>query len=109
MSDKFDFSKITESLGEVMAGELFGIVEGAQEDIQKFGIGIAQSAVLIMQRPEGADRDALLAEVHAQARLLAEQNRIRANNASWKVVESVVSTAIGATLAVLTGLKSTDS
>lgn len=99
--DGLDFDQLGKEVGDLIVASVKDVVDGAADDIVAFGHGIATNTITVLQMPEGPDKAALLAELGAQAKLLAEQNRIRVNNESWKVVESIVNTATSVAVVVL--------
>lgn len=96
-----DLETLIASVGKDLAKSLIGLVDGAVNDIEHFGLAIARNMVQVAQRPDGPDKDALMAELRAQARLLAEQNRIRVNNESWKQAERLLDVASSVLVTVL--------
>ena len=96
-----DLETLISSVGKDLAKSLIGLVDGAVDDIEHFGLAIARNFVQVAQRPDGPDKEALLAELRAQTRLLAEQNRIRVNNESWAQAEKMLDIASTVLVTVL--------
>lgn len=81
------------AVGDSIAVALDGIVEGAAEDVRKFGSDIAINAIRIAKISDKERRDSALQEISSQLKLLAEINRIRVNRESWEVFEKITTAA----------------
>lgn len=104
MSDIFkdlDFKQLGEEIADDIIASLQGIASGAADDIEAFGKGIARNLIEVAQMPDSPEKELLQKELIAQARLLAEQQRIRINNESWRVFDRVVQTAGNVLITVL--------
>ena len=65
------------------------ILEGASEDINKYAVAVATDLGRLVTAP--ADKvEALKTELIGQLVMVAELNRIRTNNANWKVFQATM-------------------
>tara|TARA_R100001086_G_scaffold87122_4_gene42591 strand:+ start:4364 stop:4729 length:366 start_codon:yes stop_codon:yes gene_type:complete len=95
-----DWDGLTDSLGGVLRRRLVTVLEGADEDIQKFMVAI--SADLTRSIREGNEE--LSDELRAQARGIMEMNRLRLVNAGWGLLDEVLGTVLGVGTAMLSNL-----
>lgn len=79
--------ELINDLGADIGDSLRGIIEGSIEDLEGFGRAIAQSLLEIWIIPDEDRREALRQELGAQAKLLAEQQRLRVSAEAWKAVD----------------------
>lgn len=77
---------LREDLENALKQGLATVLDGAQEDLQAFAHEISGD----MLSAAASGDDEALYELRAQARALAEANRLRAVNTSWKVAGDVV-------------------
>jgi hypothetical protein len=77
---------LREDLENSLRAGLASVLEGAQTDLQAFAHEISGDMVIAAS---SGDDDAL-EELRAQVRALAEANRLRAVNATWKIAGDVV-------------------
>lgn len=82
-------------LGENFVDLLRGQVDGAITDLQIVGTDIARNLMETWQIEDDEVREATRKELAAQGRLLLEQRRIRASEATWRVVEASLDAATG--------------
>jgi hypothetical protein len=81
-------------LGEQLNSVFQSLLDGARGDIQNFANEIATDAILVMQEPDAVTRGELLNSLRNQMVMIAELNRIRANNAMWDAAGRVVMAAV---------------
>ena len=74
------------------------LLQGAAGDVKNYVVAIATDMTRALMLPTQERREALLRELRAQLRALAEINRIRAEQAAWETFERVVSVAAGVAL-----------
>lgn len=77
---------LREDLENALRTGLASVLEGAQADLQAFAHEISGDMVIAAST---GNADAL-DELRAQVRALAEANRLRAVNATWKIAGDVV-------------------
>lgn len=99
-----NFDTLKNALGESLAASLKNLITGAAEDLQNFGIAIAQDMILAVQEPDDDRRNAVLTELKAQAVNVAEVNRIRLNAQAVASFNMVFDTTANVLTKVLTAL-----
>ncbi len=97
MKIQVDWEGLAKGLGGVLSGELRGILEGAEADLQAYGVDIAGS----LARSIAEGKDGLTQELRGQLKALAEVHRLRINAASWEFFEQLLTVAVRAAGAVL--------
>ncbi len=93
----FDFDGLVGSVADAVKASLRGVLDGAERDLQTFGIAIANDLVAAARSGEAA----LVDECVHQAKTLAEVQRLRAVREAWETVEAVVRATGKTLLAVL--------
>lgn len=74
-------------LGSDIADAVRNVANGTVSDLEGFGQGIARNLLEIAQIPDEDRREALKQELGAQARLLAEKQRLSVAAEGWKVFD----------------------
>ena len=93
---------LKEQINAGLTVALSKVVEGAQEDLQKYVVVMTSDLAAAVL----AGREDLALAVANQAKVIGELNRVRATNAGWGVVTQVVSAfARGAIAVGMTALK----
>lgn len=77
-------------LAQVITEQLRNLISGATEDLQTAAAEISANAL----EAAAAGRPDLVDECQAQARVLLEENRLRAVGGSWTAVEAVLGAVI---------------
>jgi len=67
------------------------ILEGATEDINKYAVAIATDLAKLLTIPDDSRRNAVRDECLSQLKAVAELNRIKVNNATWKAFQAAMS------------------
>lgn len=79
-------SSLVEDVARVLREQLDALLFGASEDLQRAAAQISANAVAAA----ASGRADLVDECRAQARVLLEENRMRAVGGSWAAVEAVL-------------------
>lgn len=87
--EQLDIEEAAEALGRSFVERLRSLVDGAAEDVDRFGVEIARDAVACAQIADEGERDQKLNMLKNQARALAERHRIAATNAQWDLLAEV--------------------
>lgn len=83
---------IRDEIASVLEDGGKGLLEGAQEDVRLYAQGIANNMVAALKVSDEVKRAALVDELKAQAQMLLEINRLRADNAKWEAFERIIGT-----------------
>lgn len=94
MASKVNTQKLREEVEAILEEGLQDVVEGATEDIRRYAQTISQDLTRAGMIPDPKTRNAVVNELLAQSRLLAEMNRLRAVNEAWDSVDRIVATAV---------------
>lgn len=78
-----DWDALAKTAGEEFKETLKGVVGGAEEDLREYGRAIMADTIRLLR----SGGDGLRDELRAQAKLLAEINRIRINDGALEFVE----------------------
>lgn len=85
-----DWKALGKDLTSVIGSELPSLLEGASEDLQKYGAEIVPS----LARSIAEGKENVTIELRAQLRGLAEVHRIRANDVAWATLEQILTVAM---------------
>lgn len=86
-----DWRAVSDSLTNVLRDELVGVLEGAQADINNFLVDISHDLTRAMR----VGKTELTDELRNQALALVELNRLRIAGTHLRVLDKILSTAIG--------------
>jgi len=101
MADIFNIEVLKAQIGSDLAESLVTIVDGAATDVLNFGISIAENLVEVAFLPDGSEKEAMMAQLEAQTRALAEINRIRVSNEAWKRFDAIMGIASAITSTIV--------
>ena len=88
-ADLFDLNSLKTQTAQTLYQAAKGLLEGAAGDLRKYAKEIAEDGISALTLPEPRQTE-LIQELKAQMRVIAEVNRIRANEAGWKTFEQVL-------------------
>lgn len=94
--------EMVDELALTIRTNLSDVIDGAADDVQRFAQSIARDTLMALQEPNVERRTAMLEELRAQVRGLAELNRIRVNAAAWDTVNRILTVATTVAVNVLT-------
>lgn len=100
---KIDFSALVGTVKDVILDGLSDVISGAKEDLQVFGLAIAEDFVRVASEG-GPDRQEKLDLLVAQSRGLAEAQRIRVNAAGWAAATKTLKAVGGILIGTIGGL-----
>jgi len=101
MKTSVDWQVMAEGLKDMLKKELSTVLVGAKEDLVKFAE--AMTADLVQAMSTG--REDLVNEIGAQARTVAEANRLRIVDSTWDVVGGLMTVAVKSALVALSSVK----
>ena len=77
---------IREELGSIVSESLYELVEGAEEDLRKYGMEIARGMIVALR----TGRNDLRRELQDQVVMLGEIHRIKINTAAKDVLDRTI-------------------
>ena len=89
-SQAVNWESVEKDLVSIVGSELVTLLEGAAVDVQKYAVEIAGSLAVRMASGEAN----VTKELIGQLKLVAEANRIRANEAGWNAFERILNVAM---------------
>lgn len=92
---KFDLDKLKLDVSRTLADGVGDLLEGSREDMEAFGAAIADD----MLEAYLTGREDLTEILEAQLKVVAEINRVRAENHTWTVVTKVTRAILEAAVA----------
>jgi len=85
-----DWKSVEKDLVGIVGSELASVLEGGAADMQKYAVEIAGSLAVRMAAGDAN----VTKELIGQLKLVAEANRIRANEAGWNAFERILNVAL---------------
>lgn len=93
ITDRNDWEAFEDEISEQLQQALSNIIEGAIGDVETFATEISKSLLTVADIEDDDRRESARAELLGQVRNIAEIQRIRASEESWRIVEAVVDMA----------------